>query len=153
MRTARRANRKVSMRGGAPFAPKPGDIVSFYKRNDGIRSWERVGETNSTLETGTYKEFHPGGSIYIIRTDDGKEHMSKQIGDIPEDLIGEMVKVRLAATYGRPFIETELTVTGIKPYDVYGVGPKEYIYTGKEGNGVEHEFFASDIIEDLGIML
>jgi len=148
MRTARRANRRVSMRGGAPFAPNVGDTVSFYKRNEGVADYSKVDEKNSTLATGTFVTKTPGG-MYKIKTD-GKEHMSSHIGDIPiYELIGEKITVMLPPSYGRAPEEKELTISKIEPYNVsYGSELREHVYTGIDDDGKTPTFYASNINKD-----
>ena len=145
MRTARRANRRVSMRGGAPFAPNVDDIVSFYKRNEGVSDYIKVDEKNSTLARGTFVTKTPGG-MYKIKTD-GKEHMSTHIGDIPNyKLIGKIITVMLPPSYGRAPAVKELTISNIKPYYVsYGSELREHVYTGIDNDGKPYTFYASNI--------
>ena len=147
MRTARRANRRVSMRGGAPFAPSPGDLVSFYKLNEGIASYTTVTETNSTISEGRYAEITPGGMFHIDTTD-GNRHLSDHIGDIPDlELIGKTRRVRFepAQRGGSPTVK-ELTISNVEPYSIrWARGLREHVYTGEDAGGEPHIFNASDI--------
>ena len=147
MRTARRANRRVSMRGGASFAPLPGHHVSFYKRKEGIASYTTMDETNSTISEGIYAEQTPGG-LYHIDTNDGQRHLSDHIGDIPDlELIDQTRRVRFepANRGGSPTVK-ELTISNVEPYSVgWARGLKEHVYTGKDAAGETHIFNASDI--------